>query len=128
MLRAVDRISTVPPDSAGIQICPMTIKKALLTCITSVALIMVCAPCLVQAQQLSDTLGAIFSKHEFESKPFGPARWLNRGASYTTVDPSPPVAKGEDVVEYDPATGKRTVLVSAQKLMPTAGAAPMKID
>jgi dipeptidyl-peptidase 4 len=106
----------------------MTLKKLSLTCRACVALIILCVPCILQAQQLSDTLTAIFNKHEFDPKRFGPARWLNQGSSYTTVEPSATVSKGEDVVEYETATGKRTVLVSAEKLMTTSGAAPMKVD
>jgi dipeptidyl-peptidase-4 len=92
------------------------------------ALIILSVPCILQAQQISDTLAAIFNKHEFDAKRFGPARWLNQGTSYTTVEPSATVPKGEDIVEYETATGKRTVLVSAEKLVEKPGSAPMKID
>ena len=86
-----------------------------------------CAGCL-HAQQLSTTLNAIFNQHEYDAKRFGPARWIDEGVRYTTVEPSTAVSGGEDIVEYDTASGKRTVLVSAAKLMATPGAAPMKID
>jgi dipeptidyl-peptidase 4 len=94
----------------------------------SAALIVACLPAAVQAQQLSDTLSAIFNKHEYDSKRFGPARWLNQGSSYTTVEPSTSAKDGEDIVEYETATGKRTVLVAAEKLLPKPGAPAMKID
>jgi len=106
----------------------MKFKKLLSVGLVWVAMALLFAPCMLQAQQLSDSLAAIFNKHEFDSKRFGPARWLNHGASYTTVEPSAAVPKGEDIVEYDTATGKRTVLVSAEKLLGTPGAPPMKID
>jgi dipeptidyl-peptidase-4 len=83
---------------------------------------------LLQAQELSTTLNAIFNKHEYDSKRFGPARWLDQGAKYTTVESSATVSDGQDIVEYETATGKRTVLVSAEKLRPASGAAAMKID
>ena len=35
------------------------------------------------------TLDRIFSSADFRSETFGPARWLEDGASYTTVEPSP---------------------------------------
>ena len=105
----------------------MTAKRSFAIYLVCAVLSVACLPALLQAQQLSDTLTAIFNKHEFDSKRFGPARWLNQGSSYTTVEPSAAVAKGEDIVEYDTATGKRTVLVSAEKLAPKPGAA-MKID
>jgi len=87
-----------------------------------------CLSALLQAQELSTTLNAIFNKHEYDAKRFGPARWLDQGVKYTTVEPSTTVKDGQDIVEYETATGKRTVLVAAEKLRPAPGAAPMKID
>jgi dipeptidyl-peptidase-4 len=91
-------------------------------------LIATCLPACLPAQQLSPTLDAIFNKHEFDAKHFGPARWIDKGAEYTTVEPSAAVSGGEDIVEYETATGKRTVLVSAAKLIASPAAPPMKID
>ncbi len=45
--------------------------------------------------------------------------------------PSSPRAEikgGQDIVQYDTATGKRTVLVSATKLVPAPGAKPLRIE
>lgn len=106
----------------------MTSKRALAVLLASAFALTFCLSASLQAQQLSDSLAAIFNKHEYDSKRFGPARWLNQGSSYTTVEPSTTVAKGEDIVEYDTATGKRTVLVAAEKLLAKPGGAPMKID
>ena len=106
----------------------MTTKRSLAVHLVFAFVFAACLPASPQAQQLSDTLAAIFNKHEFDSKRFGPARWLNQGSAYTTVEPSTTVAKGEDIVEYDTATGKRTVLVSSEKLVTKPGTAPMKID
>ena len=106
----------------------MTSRKLFAVRVACVLLIAPCLAALLQAQQLSDGLAAIFNKHEFDAKRFGPARWLNQGTSYTTVEPSATVKGGEDIVEYETATGKRTLLVSAEKLLATPGAAPMKID
>ena len=107
---------------------PMTSKKTFAVRLICAGLISFCLPSLLQAQQLSDTLSAIFTKHEFDVKHFGPARWLNDGSAYTTVEPSATVPHGEDIVQYDTATGKRSVLVAAEKLAATPGGAPMKID
>lgn len=95
----------------------MISRKLSSTCSVFATLLFLCVPCILQAQQLSDTLTAIFNKHEFDSKRFGPARWLNHGSSFTTVEPSATTPKGEDIVQYETATGKRTVLVSAEKLL-----------
>jgi dipeptidyl-peptidase-4 len=90
--------------------------------------IFICCAASLQAQQLSASLNAIFNQHEFEVKRFGPARWIDEGTRYTTVEPSAAVSGGQDIVEYETASGERTVLVSAAKLVATPGAPPMKID
>ena len=92
-----------------------------------VLIVSACLPVLAEAQ-LSPTLDSIFNKHEFDAKRFGPARWIDKGAEYTTLEPSTAVPKGEDIVAYTTSTGKRTVLVSAAKLMSAPDAQPMKID
>ena len=70
----------------------------------------------------------MFNKHEFSGAHFGPARWLHEGAEYTTIEPSTEIKGGQDIVQYDTATGKRTVLVSAAKLIPAPGAQPLRIE
>ena len=103
-------------------------KRSFAARISCACVLAACLGGLLQAQELSTTLNAIFNKHEYDSKRFGPARWLDQGAKYTTVEPSTTVSDGQDIVEYETATGKRTVLVSAEKLRPASGAAAMKID
>jgi dipeptidyl-peptidase 4 len=85
--------------------------------------------------QFTSTLDRMLNKNEFASASFGPARWLRDGAEYTTVEPSKDVPKsdanpngGLDIVQYETATGKRSVLVSATKLIPAAGAKPLSIE
>ena len=41
---------------------------------------------------LSAQLERIFAKKDFEAKKFGPARWMEGGGAYTTVEPSAAVA------------------------------------
>ncbi len=72
--------------------------------------------------EFSATLDRMFNKHEFAPASFGPARWLHDGAEYTTVEPSAEVPKteanpsgGQDIVQYETATGKRSVLVPADE-------------
>jgi dipeptidyl-peptidase-4 len=93
------------------------------------AFLVACAPEL-KAQQLTETLDAMFNRHAFDTKSFGPARWIDGGAAYTTVEPSPayPKSDARDIVRYDSATGERTVLVSASRLIPAAGAKPLSIE
>ncbi len=103
------------------------LKRSVVICFSNVLLILACLPVLAAAQ-LSPTLDAIFNKHEYDPKHFGPARWIDKGAEYTTLEPSAAVPKGQDIVVYTTSTGKRTILVSAAKLMPTPDSQPMKIE
>jgi dipeptidyl-peptidase-4 len=74
------------------------------------------APCATIAQtpraaapRASDlTIERIFDSGDFATDRFGPARWLENGAAYTTVE-----KRGKDIVRYSTATGERKVLVSA---------------
>ena len=73
-------------------------------------------------------LHRMYASRDFEVKYFGPARWLDDGASYTTVEPSAAVKDAEDIVRYQTATGKREVLVSAAKLIPAGAKAPLAFE
>jgi dipeptidyl-peptidase-4 len=72
-------------------------------------------------QQLSQQLDAIFNKHMFESKGVR-FEWQNGGESYTILEPAAG-GKGNDIVAYDTASGKRSVLISAAQLTPGKGTA-----
>ena len=54
------------------------------------------------------TIERIFASSDFAIERFGPARWLENGDAYTTVENS-----GRDIVRYATASGERKVLVSA---------------
>ncbi|HEU4988947.1 MAG TPA: S9 family peptidase [Gemmatimonadaceae bacterium] len=73
------------------------------------------------AQQLpapiDSALHTIFASPTYSGERFGPARWADGGDSYLTLEPSP-AARGYDLVEYDAATGRRSVKVSAESLTP----------
>jgi dipeptidyl-peptidase-4 len=64
------------------------------------------------------TIDRIFNSNEFASKSFGPARWLEDGASYTTLETSEESQTTYELVKYDLASGNRTVLVDLGKVMP----------
>jgi dipeptidyl-peptidase-4 len=73
-------------------------------------------------------LDRIFRRNEYAAQTFGPAAWLNGGATYTTVEASASGGDAKDLVEYDSASGRRTVLVAASALKPATAAAPLAID
>ena len=72
-------------------------------------------------------LHSIFATREFEERRFGPARWLEDGTAYTTVEAST-TADASDIVRYDTASGKREVLVAASQLVPSGEKNPLAID
>ena len=74
------------------------------------------------------SLDRIFSSEEFVSEPVGPTRWLDKGAVYTAVEPSANNKKASDLVEYDPTSGRRTVVVSASQLIPPGASERLSLD
>lgn len=69
----------------------------------------------------------IFATPEFAARGFGPARWLDGGAAYTTLERAPQGGVRE-LVRYATATGERTVLVSAAQLTPAGASEPLVIE
>ncbi|MGO9270499.1 MAG: S9 family peptidase [Terriglobia bacterium] len=80
-----------------------------------------------EPSKLGDMLHRLFATSEFEGKRFGPARWLEDGTAYTTVEPSA-TAGARDIVRYDTATGKREILVAASQLTPPGAKTPLAIE
>jgi dipeptidyl-peptidase 4 len=82
----------------------------------------------LQSDRSRLSLDRIFSSKDFAPTPFGPARWLASGAGYSTVEPSPDLKDSFDIVQYDPESGRRTVLVSASRLIPRGESKPLQIE
>ena len=74
------------------------------------------------------TLKRIFTDRDFQAEKFGPARWLENGKAYTTVEPSPDIKDGQDIIRYEADSGKRRVLVAAKTLVPTGAKTALAID
>jgi dipeptidyl-peptidase-4 len=80
---------------------------------------------------LAKELDAIFNRGVYRARSVQFA-WQNDGEIYTILEPSPK-GRGTDIVGYDTATGKRTVLVRAAQLTPpeksgAAAAGPLTVD
>ena len=92
----------------------------------------VCGSAISLQAQLSpesdQLLHRMYASSDFEVKYFGPARWLDDGAFYTTVEPSSAVKNAQDIVRYETASGKREVFVSAAKLIPSGNKAPLAFE
>jgi dipeptidyl-peptidase 4 len=70
----------------------------------------------------------IFASGEFASRGFGPARWVEGGDAYTTLEKSAEKAGGKDIVRYETRSGERSILVASGRLIPPGGDAPLKLE
>jgi dipeptidyl-peptidase-4 len=80
-----------------------------------------------QADSSLLTLGRIYGAPEFAPQPFGPSRWLDEGAAYTTLEPGAG-GTGQDLVRYDVESGRREVMVRAAQLVPQGADAPLEVE
>ena len=78
-----------------------------------------------QTPDMNSQLNALFNKGEYA--PHGvQMEWQQDGNSYAILEPAAG-GKGIDIAAYDPATGARSVLVSAAQLVPQGGTTPLQI-
>jgi dipeptidyl-peptidase-4 len=73
------------------------------------------------------TVERIYGGHEFEPERIS-ARWLPDESAYLTLESSKEAAGGQDLVRVDPASGEKSVLVSASLLVPAGASTPLAID
>jgi len=87
------------------------------------------SPTGVRAQENGQlTLERLYSSGDFFGDRFGPARWLEDGSGYTTVERSSATRGGQDIVRYNPVDQSREVLVAASALVPDGGDRPLRIE
>jgi dipeptidyl-peptidase-4 len=77
---------------------------------------------------LQSELERIFKYDEYAAKTVAQPAWIDGGTRYAALEPSASAAGARDIVEYDSATGARTVLVAASALKPEGASAPLSID
>jgi dipeptidyl-peptidase-4 len=102
--------------------------------VSCLAVVIACGPASATAAppdtparpNLRDQLDAVFNKRAYPVKSIQLA-WQKDGEIYTILEP-PTGGKGMDIVAYDTASGKRSVLISAAQLTPDAAKAPLDID
>ncbi|MGD2123446.1 MAG: hypothetical protein PVJ76_16960, partial [Gemmatimonadota bacterium] len=86
------------------------------------------APVLAQGTEARLTLERIFSSAEFAADRFGPARWIDGGDGYTTLERSGAHGDALDIIRYETVSGRREVLVPARRLIPPGSANPLLIE
>lgn len=80
-----------------------------------------------QADSAQLSVHRIFGTRDFRSESFGPTRWLEEGAAYTTVEDAAE-GGGSDIVRYDTQTGARTILVPARQMTPAGDTTALNIE
>ncbi len=83
------------------------------------------APALDQSKL---TVERIFASREFQPERFGGFEWLKDGDSYAKFEPSAKVKDADDLVRYQIDTGARSVLLSAESLIPKGETKPLGLD
>ncbi len=68
----------------------------------------------------------MYTHGTYSAKGYGPVRWMKDNTGYSTLKENPEFG-GNDIVRYEARSGKRSVLVSAGKLIPSGEAAPLSI-
>lgn len=74
------------------------------------------------------TLEKIFAGRDYNARGVGQTQWIGTGDNYAKVERSSVVKGGSDIVSYDVATGKKEILVPAEKLVPKGGLAPIAME
>ena len=81
-----------------------------------------------RARVLDQQLERIFKTNEYALPRFGPARWLEDGTAYTSVERAPGPDGGWDIIRYDAVTGARSVLIAGTRLAAPGGKGALSID
>lgn len=78
------------------------------------------------ASQLS--LSRIFTDKEFEEEKMEAFQWSKHGAYYFQLEKPAQGKEGKDLVKHDAATGKRSVLITAQEMTPKGEKKPLSVS
>lgn len=73
------------------------------------------------------TLDRIYGSTEFSSDSFS-ARWQATGSAYEKLEKSALTSGAQDIVQYDAATGARSIVVPASLLVPAGGSSPLVLE
>ena len=73
------------------------------------------------------SLERLYVKREFSSKGYG-VKWLDAGQGYARLEKSKGTKDAQDIVQIDPATGKKEILVAAKALIPEGAKKPLAVS
>jgi len=72
------------------------------------------------------TLPDIYSNGVYNQNRFGPIRWMKDSKGYSSIEKSDS-QEGDDIVRYDALTGNRSILISAEELIPSGSNKPISV-
>ncbi len=72
------------------------------------------------------SLEEIYRENAFRQKRFGPIRWMKDSESYSSIEKNPSL-DGHDIVRYEAVSGDRSVLISAEELIPAGASKPLEV-
>ncbi len=81
-----------------------------------------------QRQSAAQLLMRTMNNPEFRVKTFRGGEWLGNGDAYLAIEASAGTPGGNDIVRYETATGARTILIAASRLIPDGAKAPLPIE
>ncbi|ADW68714.1 S9 family peptidase [Granulicella tundricola] len=70
----------------------------------------------------------LYKTRGFRARTPAESRWLDGGERYTVLETPAPDAKSLELVAYETATGKRSVLVTEKQLTPEGATAPIQVE
>jgi dipeptidyl-peptidase-4 len=73
------------------------------------------------------TLEDLYDNYVFSPKGINAVRWMKDNKGYSALEVNQAVG-GRDIVKYDAKTGKREVLVSAKRLIPSGQSSPLLVS
>ena len=94
--------------------------------LASILALILCFTISAWAQE-SLSIDRIYNSSDFSLDQFGPAKWLENGKFYTTLEDSESTAGGIDIIQYNTITGEREVLINANELIPDGLNYPLSI-
>jgi dipeptidyl-peptidase-4 len=76
--------------------------------------------------QTALTLEDIFKNGTYSLNRFGPIYWMKDSKGYSSIEKNQALG-GDDIVQYDAKSGKRTVLIAAGELIPEGEQVPLTV-
>ena len=94
--------------------------------LSALSMLLVALPVSAQVPEATTAaLKEIFGSRYYAAERFGPARWIEDGKAYTTLEKSEATKGGFDIVRYDSKTGARSILIAAAKFVPAGDSVPL---